>query len=542
MATIKVAKTELEKYTPLTPQAYATMNLMGIPIEAVHDQEVEYEVLPNRPDTLSVQGYLRAFKAYFGKEPGLKKYTVKKPEKDFVVRVDSSLKNIRPYTACAIIKNLAFNDAKIKEMIDMQEKLHTTVGRNRKKLAIGIYPLEKISLPITFEARKPKDIRFIPLESEREMNGLEILQRHPTGREYASLLDGLEKYPVFVDNKGKILSLPPIINSHETGKVTYQTSEIFIECSGFDFSILKKALNILVTMFADMGGTIYQMEVVYDNKVITPDLSPEKVKLSLEHTNKLLGLNLKEKDLETLLPRMGYDYAKGTVMVPAWRVDILHEVDIIEDIAIAYGYDRLIPQIPKVATIGEESEESKLTRKLASILVGLGLLEASTYHLIKEEEAKRAKLGEEKVETENSKTEYKILRPNLLIPALRIFSENKDNEYPQKIFEIGTVFKKSKLSETGIAESEHLLIACSPSNFTDLKQILDYLSKMAGFSYALKEGTHQDLIEGRTGVISIHGKETGFIGEVHPETLQDWNIKMPVTVIEFSLRELLSKS
>ena len=295
-------------------------------------------------------------------------------------------------------------------------------------------------------------------------------------------------------------------------------------------------------MFADMGGTIYQMEVVYDNKVITPDLSPEKVKLSLEHTNKLLGLNLKEKDLETLLPRMGYDYAKGTVMVPAWRVDILHEVDIIEDIAIAYGYDRLIPQIPKVATIGEESEESKLTRKLASILVGLGLLEASTYHLIKEEEAKRAKLGEEKVETENSKTEYKILRPNLLIPALRIFSENKDNEYPQKIFEIGTVFKKSKLSETGIAESEHLLIACSPSNFTDLKQILDYLSKMAGFSYALKEGTHQDLIEGRTGVISIHGKETGFIGEVHPETLQDWNIKMPVTVIEFSLRELLSKS
>ncbi len=542
MATIKISKNELKKLVKSEEELTEKINLMGTPIESISEEEVEMQIMPNRPDCLSAQGFIRAFKAYLGKEPGLRRYRVNKPEKDYRVRIDPSVANVRPYTACAIVRNIRFDDDKIKEIIDMQEKLHSTIGRNRKKAAIGMYPLEKITLPIKYEARKSSDIKFMPLEADREMNAHQILQHHPAGKEYANLLENYSTYPVFVDAKGKILSMPPIINSHETGKVTEQTKDVFIECSGFDLDILKKILNIIVASLAEMEGKIYQMELDYGkNKLITPDLAPEKMKLSLDNINKILGLSLKEKDLEKLLPKMGHEYSAGRVTIPAWRTDILHEVDIIEDIAIAYGYDNFTPEIPKVATIGEESEESKLESKIAEILIGLGLTETSSYHLIKPEEAQKAGLQKEnQIVLENSKTEYKLLRPNLLIPALRIFSENKDNEYPQKIFEIGTVFTKDTKHEfeTGVRETDHLLIACSPSNFTELKQILDYLMRMLDIQPILKDSQHPDLIEGRTGSIQLNNKEIGFIGEVHPEVLREWNIKMPIALIELSLNRI----
>ena len=372
----------------------------------------------------------------------------------------------------------------------------------------------------------------------QKMNALEILSRHPCGREFGNQLQGFEKFPVYYDSNNEVLSMPPIINSNNSGKIAPGIIDVLVECSGSDISILKRVITMAVVDLIEMGGKAYSVDVVYGSKKEFIDLKPEKMRISLENANKLLGLSLKEKDLEKLLPRMGYDYKKGKADVPAWRADIMHEVDIIEDIAIAYGYDKIIPEIPKVATIGEESAESKIESKISDILVGLGLLEVSSYHLIKSEEAKIMKA--EKIELENSKTEYKILRPNLLISALRTFSENKDNEYPQKIFEIGTVFEKDKkhLFETGIREMENICIAFSPGNFTELKQTLDYLTKMLGLHYKLEEFAKEGFIEGRTGAIIIDEKNIGYIGEVHPETLQDWGIKMPVSVIEISLDEV----
>ncbi len=546
MATIKFPKKEVEKHIKLSEENINRIMLMGIPI-TVHDEEIEIEITPNRPDLLSLQGFLRAINTYF-KPSDAPKYRVHSPEKDFKVKIDPSVESVRPYTACAIVKKLRFDDAKIKEIIDLQEKLHATAGRNRKKAAIGIYPLEKISLPIVYEARKPNEIKFRPLESDKEMTGSDIIRQHFTGKEFAHLLENYSTYPIFIDAKKNILSMPPIINSHDTGKITEQTKEVFIECSGSDINTLKKILNIIVTTLADMGGQVYAMELDYGKslkecKITTPDLKPDKMKLSLENANKLLGLELKEKDLEKLLPKMGYEYSKGKVSIPAWRTDILHEVDIIEDLAIAYGYDNLIPEIPEVATIGEESRESKIESKIAEILIGLGLIETSSYHLIKTDEAEKAKLDEnEKIELENSKTEYKLLRPNLLIPALRMLADNKDNEYPQRIFEIGAVFHKDKSNktETGIKESQHLIIAASPGNFTELKQILDYLARMLNLKPEIKDAHKPGLIEGRTGKILLGTREIGYIGEVHPETLRTWNIKMPLSVIEISLEEIFS--
>ncbi len=547
MANVKFDRKEFEKHIKINENIKEKIALFGTPLESLTKDEIELEIFPNRPDLLSLHGFLRSFKAFLGKKTGLKKYKIHQPEKNYEVKIDSSVNSVRPYTACCIIKGLKFDDKKIKEVIDIQEKIHLTLGRKREKIAIGIYPLEQIKLPIKYKAKKPENIKFTPLESEREMNARQILTQHPTGREYSHLLKGKEKFPVFLDSNNEVLSMPPIINSHKTGKISEKTTSVFIECSGFDFSILKKTLNILVTMLAEMGGKIYQMKLKYKKQKITPDLTSEKMKISLEKVNNLLGLNLKEKDLTKYLKKAGFNYKQNQkqVEIPSWRTDILHEVDLIEDIAISYGYEKFNPKIPSISTIGKENEKQIIKRKISEILTGLGLLETSSYHLITEKDYKKIRKKKEKIKVKESKTDYQILRQNLLISCLKILSENTDKEYPQKIFEIGTCFSKNDKLETGIQEQEKLYIALTPSNFTEIKQTLDYLFKILNLTYSLKipefKNQKNEFIEGRIGKIIFESKEIGDIGEIHPSLITSWNLKLPLSYLEINLKPILEK-
>src|SRR3989344_489021 len=237
------------------------ISMLGTDLEKIEGNEIYVEVFPNRPDMLSEQGFARAFSSFIGVKTGLRAYHSKSSQKKVIV--ETAVKEIRPYTACAIIKNLKLNSEKIQEIMHIQEKLHITYGRNRKKAAIGVYPLDRITFPITYTAKSPNEIKFQPLESSRVMSAKEIIAEHRAGKEYGYLLDGFNKYPIFIDSKKEVLSLPPIINSNTAGKVTEKTSEVFIECSGFDFQVLSICLNIIVAALADMGGDIYSVDVDY---------------------------------------------------------------------------------------------------------------------------------------------------------------------------------------------------------------------------------------------------------------------------------------
>jgi len=552
MAIISINKKLFEKeISKLDENIQDKIAIFGTPIEKIDENEVQLEIFPNRPDMLPYQGFKRAFLGFLGKKRGIKKYKLQKPKKDYLVKVDSSVKNIRPYTACAIVKGLNLNEQKINEIIEMQEKLHLTFGRKRERFAIGIYPLDKIKIPITFKALEPDKIKFIPLGANKEMSGLEILQKHPIGKEYAHLLAGKEKFPIFIDSNGEILSMPPIINSKKIGEITPDTHDIFIECSGFDFLILNKCLNIIVTAVADMGGKIQQMRVHGDKKRILPDLTPEKMKINLQNVNKLLGLQLKEKNLKNLLEKMGYNYKKGTVEVPAWRVDVLHEVDLIEDVAIAYGYDNFVPEIPKVSTIGQENPKEIIKRKISEILNGLKMIEVSNYHLITEKDISKIEIKNKKefIEVKDSKTDYKILRPNLTFCLLKVLSENIDVGFPQNIFEIGKVFF---LKNEKITERESLAVAIT-GNFTEIRQILEHLFRMTSLTIKIKEPESEipkHFIDGRTIEITLNQnsmkkeskeKSIGFLGEIHPKILKNWKIKTPVSLFEISLEEILQE-
>ena len=550
MTILTLNKKELEKKVgKIDSKMEELITMMGTPIEEIKEAEISIEVFPNRPDLLSLQNFARALNQYIGKEK-VADFKINKPEKDFVVTIDNSVKKIRPYTVCAIVKSLNFDDEKIKEIVDIQEKLHNSIGRKRKKVAIGVYPLEKIKLPIKFIAKKPEEIKFVPLDSPKEMNGRQILRNHPTGRDYAHLLKNAEVFPIFVDSNNKILSMPPIINSEETGRITKNTKEIFIECSGHNLFYLKKCLNILISALYDMGGKIYSMEIKdsKEGNFISPDMSYEEKEFDIKNIEKTLGINLTEKDIRIYLEKMGIKYTKkkdkSFALIPPYRMDILHWIDLSEEVAIAYGYQNFKPEIPKISTIGEEDSFEKKKKVISNILVGLGILETSTFHLTTKKNIKKIHYEFNNfIEVEDSKTERNVLRIDLLTNQLQIFSENSDSLYPQKIFEIGRVFEKNEKSDTGTKENNHLAISIIDEEvrFTDLKQILDYLFKMIDKSYEIKETNNNNYIEGRVGEIIFDGKSMGYIGEIAPRVLKNWKIKTPVISLEINIDLLISQ-
>jgi phenylalanyl-tRNA synthetase beta chain len=518
------------------------ISMFGTPVDELTDKEVSVEIFPNRPDLVSFQGFVRGLLAFLGKKSGLREYKIEKPEKNFRVVIDKSVKKVRPFTECAIVRGLKLDNQLIKDIIDVQEKMHSGFGRERKKIAIGIYPLEEIKLPIKFTAKNPDEIKFVPLESNREMTGRQILNQHPAGREYAHLLKDEEVFPVFEDANGEVLSMPPIINSNKTGKVGANTSDVFIECSGFNPDYLKKALNMLVCAFADMGGKLYGMEIVDDKKHVSPSLEPEEVDLSVDDLNKTLGLKLTEKEIEKNLGKMGIGLEGQKALVPAYRTDILHEIDLSEEVAIAYGYENFKPEIPDVAGIGSEDEIAILKRKVSEVLIGLGLLEISTFHLsTKEKQFKNIGIKEFRdlmIEVEDSKTENNILRYTLMGQAINILSENSDSAYPQKLFEIGKIFENEK---NGIKEQEVVCVTLcdEKADFTEVKQVLDYLMRMFDKKYEIKETEFPSFIDGRCGKILVEGKDVGVIGEIAPFVLRNNGVRMPTVVLEMDIRCLI---
>jgi phenylalanyl-tRNA synthetase beta chain len=549
MTILTLNKKELEKNLgKLTEELRKKIDMFGTPIDGENEEELMVEVFPNRPDLLSAPNFVKAISQFIGKKKPTK-IKASAPKKDYRVIIDKSVKEVRPFTSCAIVSGLRLNDQKIKEIIDIQEKLHLTIGRKRRKLAIGIYPLEKIKLPITFQAKKPNDIKFRPLEFPREVNGAQILRQHPTGREYGDLLKDAEVYPIFTDAEGKVLSMPPIINSHETGKVSEKTKAVFIECSGFNKDYLDKTLNIIVTSLAEMGGKVYGMEIVdKKEKYKTPNLTPQKMKFKLKDINDTLGLELSEKDARKHLEKMGIEIEKGKdknllAIIPPERTDILHWIDLTEEIAIPYGYDNFDAIIPDISTIGEESSKSKQKKVFGQIIAGQEYLECSSFHLVNKKDTKKIYFeSKDFIELEDSKTEYNALRMDLLTNLLKILSENSNCQYPQKLFEIGTIFEKEHEGKTefGITEKENLAIVnChEKTNFTDIKQTLDYFMKMIDKDYNLLDAEHPAFIPGRCGKIIVDKKEIGFIGEIAPRVLKNWKIGLPVSAMEINIDNL----
>ncbi len=511
--------------------------MIGGDFDKIEGDELSIEFFPNRPDLTSVEGIARASRAFFEFETGVKVYNVEKS--NVSISVDPSVKEVRPFVTTALIKNITMTDQLIASLMEMQEKLHFGLGRNRKKVAIGVHDYEPVTPPFVYKAVDPDSVQFIPLAKDEYMTLSEILKKHEKGIDYAYLLEDFDKYPLIVDANNNVLSFPPIINGSLT-EVTPFTNEIFIDVTGTDKKSINYALNIVVTALAERGCKIVKTSIYDEGKTYTsPDLNPTKRKLSVDYTNKILGTNLKDKEIIKYLAKMGYNSStinknKLEVLVPAWRADILHEVDLIEDVAVGYGYDKFKTDFPKALTFGRTLPHHELLESLRSIMIGLGFNEVTTF-TISNEKDEFTKLGTEIGEMVEIKNpigeEYSCLRISLLPSLLKILRENRHHPLPQQIFELGIIVDKHAKNRYNLAGTK----IDAKANFTESKSITEGVLRDIGITYSITEGNHPGFIKGRCGSIVHKKKEIGFFGEVHPKTIQMFDLEHPIIAFELNI-------
>lgn len=517
------------------------ISMIGTDLEKVSENEIVVEIFPNRPDMLSEEGFAHAIKNFIGRGEGFEEINSK--ESDYELIVSREMKSVRPYTAAAVVKNLNLDDESLRAIIQLQEKLDMTYCRRRKKAAIGIYPLEKINWPIHFNAKRPKEIVYTPLEGKK-MSADRIIEEHPTGKKYGHLLSGYRLFPVFEDSSGAVLSVPPIVNSEETGRVTENTKEVFIEVSGFDLKTLSRVLNIILFSFQKMGAQIYDVSVKYEEETILfPERISQRISIKISYINRMLGLKIEEKELSQLLTRMGigYDEKNKEAIVPTYRTDMMHPIDIAEDVAIAYGYENFKATIPDVATVAEENALEKFKKKVVYLLAGLGLQETSSYSLVPLRlQKKTAGVKDDIVIISNPMNiEYDSLRANLMPSMLEILSRNRHASMPRGIFEIGRTFRQAD-SETGVLEKYELAVSIENNNvtYTDIRQIAEALLKRYTDDYEFIEAdyyAHELFFEGRRAKIKVKGEVVGELGETNPDVLHELEIENPVAIMRIDM-------
>lgn len=538
MVSLEISKKDLLKLIGKklsNEQLEEVLFLIKVEVE-FSDDKLDCELDPDRPDMFSVEGIARSVKGFLGIETGLPNYRVKKSK----VSLKAEKVESRPFIVCAIIENVKLSDELVKSLMQVQEKLHMTTGRNRKKVAIGVHDLDKVKPPFLYKEVLPEEIRFIPLDMSEKMNLKEILRKHPKGKDYAFCLENYKKYPVILDKEDEVLSFPPIINGELT-KVTEKTKNLFIEITGTDEKAVNQALNILVCNIVERTGKIKSVKI---GKKEYPNLDPVQKRLETGEVNKLLGLGLKKNQIIRILERMRYSvikFKKGliNVLIPAYRTDILHTVDLIEDVAIGYGYNNIVPELPKIATIGGLTKIEKDSSKIRELLIGLGLQEVMTFVLTnKKNQFKKMNLGKEEiVEIDNPvSSEFDVCRKWLLPNLLKVLAANKHRDYPQKIFEIGDCVVIGN-SDTNTKTIRKLagVVCYDFANLTEMKSVVEAVLKNLGLNYSIKPFKHSSFTETRCGEILSGKKSLGFFGEVHPQVLENWKLEKPVIGFEMIL-------
>ncbi|OGS46362.1 MAG: phenylalanine--tRNA ligase subunit beta [Euryarchaeota archaeon RBG_16_67_27] len=506
------------------------ITMMGSGPEGVKGDVLTFDIFPCRPDLYSVEGIVRGLRGYLGLEVGLPAFAVTPSGID--LRVDPSVAGVRPYGVGGVVRGVELEDRLLRSLVDLQEKLHLTLGRRRRKVAIGIHDLDRVVPPFTYQAVPPSSVRFTPLGSAQEMDLLEILANHEKGREYAALVSGNPLFPIIVDARGTVLSFPPVINGVVTA-LTPETRNLFIDVTGTDLEAVSAALNILCTSLAERGGRIESVSTRYaDRTLTTPDLAPRAHSLGLARTNALLGLRLTPSEAVDLLQRMRYGAsAEGStirVLAPAYRTDLLHEFDIAEDLAIAWGYDRYPRALPMQQTIGMPLPLNEFTDALRVLMIGHRYQEVMSMTVAS---AVEPVATPDRVEIENAIAEdLTTLRSSLLPSLLNMFRLNKHRELPQCIFEIADVVVDGRNARhLGAAAIHH------KASFTEAKSLVLSVVRDVGRAAEIEPVDDENFIPGRAASVVIDGRSAGRFGEIHPRILDAYSLVQPGIAFELDV-------
>lgn len=572
------------------------------------------EVPANRYDLLCLEGLSAALRVFIGAERAAPAYTLSPDPAagtppPLTLTVSASANAIRPYIVAAVLRGVTLTPDRYRSLIDMQDKLHATLCRRRSLVAIGTHDADTVQGPLTYGAEDPAEIRFVPLAGTAELDGhgvVALYERDAQLKKYTPLLAGAPAYPVVRDATGAVLSLPPLINGDRT-KVTLATTNILIECTATDLTKAGVVLNTLVACYARWAAvpfTVEPVNIVYESflpptvvaeeaedaasregsphTLVTPDLSQPTVDASVAYINAAVGVTLTAEAIVDLLVRMqvsatvssaggaGGKVANGdgpddgaivSVSVPINRSDIIHACDVMEDVAIAYGFDA-IPEHPlTTATVASQTPLNRLSDLLRSqVLAAAGYTEVLTWVTVSTAEnttdVRRTTPADTKraVVIGNPKTaEFQQCRTSLLAGVLKTLRENRNAPMPLRLFELGDVVHVDADTETGAANRRRLfaVYAGVAAGFEVVAGLLDAVmgavgaTRMAGGAGAgewdLRPETCSDeaYFDGRRADVVYGGRVVGVLGWVHPEVLTNFSLTYPASAVELDVEAFL---
>ncbi|KAM9318042.1 phenylalanine--tRNA ligase beta subunit [Pholidichthys leucotaenia] len=524
------------------------------------------DVPANRYDLLCLEGLVRGLQVFKKKLDAPRYRRVSpvsgEPQKLFITKETEA---VRPHAVAAVLRNMTFTQERYDSFIELQEKLHQNICRKRSLVAIGTHDLDTLSGPFTYTAKPPGDICFRPLNQTKEYTATQLMSLYKTDshlRHYLPIIEDKPVYPVIYDSNGIALSMPPIINGDHS-RITLKTKNVFIECTATDLNKAKIVLDMIVTMFSEycsLPFTVEGAEVVYpDGKTcVYPELAYRKEKLSGKFINQKVGINESAENIAQLLTRMCLlSQATGAgdeieVEIPPTRPDIIHACDIMEDAAIAYGFNNITYTTPRTYTIANQFLLNKLTELLRQDLAAAGFTEALTFALCSQEDL-ADKLGKKISETRavhisNPKTaEFQVARTTLLPGLLKTIAANRKMPLPLKLFEISDVVLKDETKDVGARNSRRfcaVYYSKSPG-FEVIHGLLDRTMQLLEVKPARGEGYHiqaaddSTFFPGRCAEIFVRGMSIGRLGVLHPDVISRFELTMPCSTLEMEIEPFL---
>ena len=548
MPTITVIKQDLERLAGQPydlPELERALEVAKAEVKVDEDGRLRVQLKDtNRPDLWSSEGLARLLRGYRQGHHQPYPFFEDADVGERVVLVDGSLKEIRPYIAAFACEGIRIDDAALEQLIEAQERLADNYGRGRSAVAIGIYDASDIVYPVRYDAVDPDATRFVPLEFDVEMDLRQILREHPTGRTYAHLLEGYDRFPLIRDSRGEVLSMPPVINSQTLGRVEVGDSTLFCEATGPELDALLVSVAIMSVNMADRGGRILPVSVRYPydtprgREIRCPADLTESIEVDMDEIRRVVGADLDPGRIAEAIGAMGYrEIALNHRAIHArpapYRDDILHPVDLIEDVVIAIGYDNFEPEMPHDFTVGKSAPEEDLSDRVRDLMVGCGFQEVFLPVLCSREglTVRMRAPDAPVVELENPMSEYyNALRDSLLPGLLRVEGASRRAIYPHYAFEAGEVAVLAPEENHGCRTQIHMaaMAAGADANLSGIQSYLEAIAYHLDFEYTLTPVEHSTFLPGRAGEIRRNGEAFGIIGEVHPEVLEAWGIGVPV--------------
>ena len=382
-------------------QVNDALPLLGTDIDACTEEQLDIEIFPDRPDLLSGETLAFAMANFLHGAPA-------RPDMDIqpsgiTMKVDSSLRDVRPVILGAVVRGVSLPEdsegceAFIKGLMDHQEKLHFALGRRRQRASIGVHDLARLAPPFHVKTVGEKHA-FVPLARQESMTIADILTQHPKGIEYAGLLADMTSYPLIVDADDAVLSFPPVINGDHT-TVTHNTRDFFIDVTGWDERACEASLMLVCLQLTQWGGQVESVEITTceGDHIVSPIGTGKTHVVPEELVQNLLGRSFTDDELQVAVQRMGGRFEgrqpapndapdRSTSMavaragtsellftMPRWRFDLLHPVDMVEELAIGHGYEDLGTDVPKATLTAQPRTDHHLRRRLRASMEGMGM-------------------------------------------------------------------------------------------------------------------------------------------------------------------------